>query len=228
MQNSLTEAELPEETSQSRRAVTCKFMREPHQIIVSEKYVIELFNLNYSDNYGDFKIIYANLETQSNLIGIKIFENNKEINSCIIGSEGGSTAIHNNSNLLSYDGIVFCCGNSIIKLTVPTLKLEWKTISDTMTCFEIFYLENDYLIHGELEITRMDRNGKIVWQNGGKDIFTTPEGKKDFYFTENEIIAMDWNYEKYIFDYSGNLKSITKSENINLAKKEKNKWKFWK
>lgn len=81
-----------------------------------------------------------------------------------------------------------------------------------MTCFEIFYLEKDYLVHGELDITRLDKNGKIIWQNSGKDIFTTLEGKDDFCLTETEIIAKDWNYEKYIFDYDGNLKSLTKTE----------------
>ena len=205
-------------------------MSDSQQIIVTENHIIKLFDLNNENNYEKYNKIYADLKTEPNLIGIKIFEDDIEINSCIIGSEGGSTTIHDTSNLLSYDGIVFCCGNSIIKLTLPSLELEWKTVSDTMTCFEIFYLEKDYLVHGELDITRLDKNGKIVWQNSGKDIFTTLEGNDDFFLTETEIIAMDWNYEKYIFDYDGNLKSLTKTEkpNIKNIDKSKNWWKFWK
>ena len=45
-----------------------------------------------------------------------------------------------------------------------------------MTCFGIHFLDEDYVIHGELEITRLDKDGKIVWQYIGRDIWTTPEG----------------------------------------------------
>ena len=73
-----------------------------------------------------------------------------------------------------------------------------------MTCFEIFKKGDFYIVHGELEITKLNENGKILWQKGGADIFTTISGKNDFKLTEKYIIATDWENRIYKFDYEGN------------------------
>ena len=109
------------------------------------------------------------------------------------------------STLISYGGLIICCSNTIFKLTIPDLNLEWKTIADSATCFGIDYLDKDYVVHGEIEITRLDKDGKIVWQKGGRDIWTTPEGIDDFKVYDNYIIATDWDYNRYKIDFDGNL-----------------------
>ena len=53
-------------------------------------------------------------------------------------------------------------------------------ISNYPTAFEIFKIENGFIIHGELEITRIDNDGKVIWQNGGADIFVSQNGNDDF------------------------------------------------
>lgn len=73
-------------------------MSDSQQIIVTEKYIIKLFDLNNENNYEKYNKTYADLKTEPNLIGVKIFEDDIEINSCIIGSERGSTTIHDTSN----------------------------------------------------------------------------------------------------------------------------------
>jgi hypothetical protein len=90
-------------------------------------------------------------------------------------------------------------------LTIPDLNLEWKTVADVATCFGIYYLDKDYVVHGELEITRLDKDGKIIWQKGGRDIWLTLEGIDDFVVYDNYILATDWDYNRYKFDFDGNL-----------------------
>ena len=43
-----------------------------------------------------------------------------------------------------------------------------------------------------MEITKLDSNGNILWQNGGADIFTTEKGVDDFEITDSFIRATDW------------------------------------
>ncbi|MBK6834669.1 MAG: hypothetical protein IPG89_10490 [Bacteroidetes bacterium] len=84
------------------------------------------------------------------------------------------------------------------------LRLQWQTKADTATCFGIFKLQDSYIVHGELEITRLDKHGKIVWQNSGADIFTTLDSENTFQITDKYILATDWENRKYKFDFDGN------------------------
>jgi len=63
---------------------------------------------------------------------------------------------------------------------------------------------NDFIIHGELEITRINKNGNIIWQNSGSDIFVTLDGDNDLKIIENNIYVESWDGRKYKFDYNGN------------------------
>ena len=76
---------------------------------------------------------------------------------------------------------------------------------DQGTCFEIYKYQDSYIIHGELEISRLDKDGKILWQRSGADIFTTQDGKDDFRIMKNYILATDWENRKYKFDFNGNI-----------------------
>lgn len=166
------------------------------------------YTFGSSDNNKTYDKTFTSGESNIQMtsqIGIEILEDNKLKSSCLIGSTGGGTGIHQNSTLISYGGIVVCCSNTVFKLTIPDLNLEWQTISDPATCFGIHYLDKAYVVHGELEITRLDADGKIVWQKSGRDIWTTAEGIDDFAVHDDYILATDWDHIIYKFDFDGNL-----------------------
>jgi hypothetical protein len=134
--------------------------------------------------------------------------------------------------MISYGGLVICCSNTVFKLTIPDLNLEWKTVADSATCFGIHFLDKDYIVHGELDITRLDKDGKIVWQNGGRDIWITAEGIDDFAVYDDYILATDWGYNRYKFDFDGKLleeyKVEPRKEKQTEEKLETKKWwKLW-
>jgi hypothetical protein len=194
-------------------------MKDPAQILVLEDYLIKLFDIDtYSvDIFGqiiDFEINYVNSKDDVNLIGIKVYNNTatKELSSCIIGAAGGNTAIQRSSTLISFNGLVFCCGNALIRLNIPNLHLEWKSIIDSSSCLEVEYLQKDYIIHGETQISRVDKNGKIIWQQSGQDIFVIPEGSNNFLVNEKEVVVVDWGHNKYIYDYDGELQFFGPNE----------------
>lgn len=138
---------------------------------------------------------------------IKLYQGGKLIKNVLIGAVGGGTGIHKSSQVIEQERMIICCGDTIFCLFLPELALLWKTKADWATCFEIFKYLDDYIVHGEVDISRIDKNGKIMWQQSGADIFTTVEGKDDFILTEDHILAIDWEYRKYKFDFDGNVLS---------------------
>lgn len=178
---------------------------------VIDKYKIEIFTdetykIGSADNIHkyDFEYIEAENKYNSTFVGVKIYENETLLKSTIIGSEGGNSKISENSKIIEENRIVICCADKIFCLSIPELNLFWKTKTDEITCFEIFKKDNFYIVHGEMEISKLDENGKILWQRGGADIFTTLSGKDDFELNEKYIIATDWENRTYKFDYDGN------------------------
>jgi hypothetical protein len=173
---------------------------------------IEVFNEPcYKEGSADNKHVYSKkyidaeaLKYQGSYHGIKISNYEEEINSCLIGASCGSTSIFENSSLLDKDRLVICCADKIFCLSIPGLDLKWQTRAD-LTCLQIFKLEEDYLVHGEVNISRIDANGNIKWQFGGADIFISIESADDFKIETDHIRVVDFCNTEYKIDFSGNL-----------------------
>jgi len=136
--------------------------------------------------------------------GIKVYEEQAVTNSCILIAGGGSTCVHRTSSLLSNDQLLVCCGDTIFCLQLPTLELNWRVKADMLTCFQIYPLEDDFLVHGETEITRVDGAGKTKWCFSGADIFVSNSDTDSFQLLGNSIQLTDFNGRGYKLDFDGN------------------------
>jgi len=137
--------------------------------------------------------------------GIKILQNDKILNSCIVIGSGGATGIHQNSALLDSDDLLLCCCDTVFCLSLPALDLKWKTQADQATCFQIFKQQNDYIIHGELQVTKLDKEGRIKWQFSGADIFVSADNEEEFKMESDGILLTDFAKTKYKLDFDGKL-----------------------
>lgn len=181
----------------------------------TEKYQIEIYNdLNYNmesnDNVNHYDEVYLDKSEYrfNSILGIKVYENNQIIKNAVIGANSGGTGLHETSTIIEADRILVCCSDFIFCLSLPELSLLWKTKADDATCFEIYKHQNSYIIHGELQISRLDYNGKILWQQSGADIFTTLQGENDFSITDKYILATDFENRKYKFDFNGQIMNL--------------------
>jgi len=177
----------------------------------TDKYRIELIDeSNYSSNSADnlfqYQQQYVNEQEfqPSTQIGIKLYDGESMLSNAIIQSTGGGSGIHQTSQIITNDRIIICCSESVFSLLIPNLTLEWITKADDATCFQIFRYKEDFVIHGELNITRLSSNGEILWQNSGADIFTTLDGEENFELKNEMIQVRDWNNQLYKFDLDGN------------------------
>ena len=176
------------------------------------KYHLEIYeDSNYSkdaaDNLHHYDFVYLKHSEYrcASIFGIKIYQNEQLLKSAVIGSTEGVTTLHDTSTIIENDRIVICCSDSIFCLSIPNLALLWQTQADLATCLEIYKYKDSYIIHGELEISRLDKDGKILWRNGGMDIFLTLDGNSHLIITENYILATDWDKRKYKFDFNGEI-----------------------
>lgn len=176
----------------------------------TDKYRIDIyadktFSEGSVDNVNHYDFVYFDKSENHfpSVFGIKIFQDNTLIKSAVIGSIGGGTGVHDTSTIIEKERLLICCSDTIFCLSIPDLTLLWRTQADHATCFEIYKYQDSYIIHGELEISRLDKDGKILWQQGGADIFATLDGKDSFVITDNCILATDWENRKYKFDYNG-------------------------
>jgi hypothetical protein len=164
------------------------------------------------DSLSGYDALYFNDDgyKPNSMQAIHLHSDGVLLKSILLGADGGGTGVYANTALLDNDRVVTCCADTVFCLTVTGLDLLWKRKSDIATCFAVYQYQQDYIVHGELEISRLDREGNIIWQVGGADAFVTLEGNSNIILYEDSIVAMDFEYSKYVFDYNGNTLSYTK------------------
>ncbi len=188
-----------------------KIELESHNVELLEESAYNVGSIENAFQYAKLYIATSNSKP-STLIGIKVYKDSKLINSAIIGGLGGASGIHKTSQVLCEDSLTICCAQSLFKLSIPELNLEWNLEADDAACFEVFKYKEDYIVHGELNISRVSKIGTLLWQRSGKDIFATVDGKDEFQVNENQIIVKDWENNLYKFDFEGNPFPTTEKE----------------
>ena len=137
-------------------------------------------------------------------IAVYLYEAEEELNHILLSGAGTANVISEKNTLLNQDQLLVACGNIVFCLLLPTLELLWHTQVDMATCFEIVPYQDDYITHGEVEISRLNKQGEILWQFSGKDIFVSPtERTPSFTLTPKGIHLIDFNYHEYHIDFNG-------------------------
>ncbi|MFB6456790.1 hypothetical protein ACE38W_16075 [Chitinophaga sp. Hz27] len=136
-------------------------------------------------------------------LGIFVMEADNMISSALVAAEGVSISASTVPAIVEEARLILCLADTLFCLAIPGLDLVWRVKADTALCFQVFRYREDYIVHGELEISRIDHHGNIVWQRSGADIFTTVDGKEAFWLAHNYIFATDFQNNQYKFDYDG-------------------------
>jgi hypothetical protein len=181
-----------------------------------KNWIIEIINdsnftIDSTDNATSYKqIISDNVVSSTSKHGIRITTNGKEINSVVICESGGPTTIHERSMIIIESELFLCCGDHVYCLELPSFAVNWRSQLDPATCFGIYEFENDLIIHGELEISRIDLKGNKKWDFSARDIFVTPGGKHAIEIEKGSIKLRDWGGYEYVIDQDGKIISNTK------------------
>ena len=176
-------------------------------MFATNKYEIDIdYHPTYKSGSADnlFKFDFEYLEkSASTIFGIKILNNGVCLKSAVISSQGGETGVHNSALVLEEDKLILCCGDKIFCLSIPDLTLLWKIKADDFTCFQIFGYQDSYIVHGEINISRINHDGMILWQYSGEDIFMNMDDEIECELQADYIIANDFNNKVYKIGYDG-------------------------
>ena len=176
-------------------------------MFATNKYEIDIdYHPTYKSGSADnlFKFDFEYLEkSASTIFGVKILDNNVCLKSAVISSQGGETGVHNSALVLEEDRLILCCGDKIFCLSIPDLTLLWKIKADDFTCFQIFTYNDSYIVHGEINISRINYSGTILWQYSGEDIFMNMDDEIECELQADYIIASDFNNKVYKIGYDG-------------------------
>ncbi len=167
------------------------------------------YSIDSADNISHYHKIYFNGSTNqdrnyaSSKHGIRVRQGDIELSSAIVCEVGGATTLHDKSFIIVDKTLYICCSDNVYSLNIPDLSLGWSKRLDPATCFGIYAFDNDFVIHGELTITRIDKNGNIKWEFGARDIFVTQDNSESIIIKADKIELKDWEGFKYTLDKNG-------------------------
>ena len=205
-------------------------------------YDIELINdstytIGSADNNFNYDFVYhdnESLEYRPFNHGVKLYKDGQLIKSAVVCAVGGATGISENSVIIDQDNILICCADKLFCLKLPELTLNWITQTDLATCFGVYKADNGIFTHGELNVTRLDKKGNVIWQTGLRDIIVNIDYEKScFILYDNFIELLDFNSNKYQLDFNGNFINETLSETqkrfdlIDGKRSQRKWWKIW-
>jgi hypothetical protein len=185
------------------------------------KYKIEIvndstFTPNSTDNINSYDIVYSESMSLSSRnmsytqTAIKTYENSNPVKTAIICEPGGVT-IDSETSFVIDDSVLYIIAKDMVySLNIPDLSLNWSKAIDSLCCLAIHRLESDFLVHGELDIIRIGRDGQIKWRFGGRENWINPSGKPEVTIKTNHIELIDFDSYKYIIDFNGKEKKIRK------------------
>jgi len=116
----------------------------------------------------------------------------------VVGATGGATGVHDHSALWIDNRLLLAVCDSVACAQLQPLEICWSLRVDDATCFGLHFHEKSgsLLSHGELLLTRFTMDGAILWQSGGRDIFT---GSLEL--GEELVFVEDFNGHVHAFSY---------------------------
>lgn len=117
----------------------------------------------------------------------------------LYGYESDCAVLNNKELLVLIDKDIF-----IINIDDYML-IKYKNIDCFGDNFAVYLVHDGYIIHGEMEIFKLDYELNKVWEFSGADIFVTQDDKLPFLIDGDRLKIYDWNGAYYEIDLNGNL-----------------------
>uniref|UniRef100_UPI004048EC5A hypothetical protein n=1 Tax=Flavobacterium sp. TaxID=239 RepID=UPI004048EC5A len=192
--------------------------------------IIENQNLNISNQNWNVEISYSKINSENRTFEVeKVIELQNEYKSysLFVNIQKRDSGIYKNLEINGLDGgfylykstendksqsvkliennLIMSVGFTILSLNLNEIEIDWILRPDRAELFEFYDLEDDILLRGEHSIFRIDINGNIKWEFGGRDIWVNLEGKSEVKLEENEIRLFDFACNEYLLNFEGEL-----------------------
>jgi hypothetical protein len=170
-------------------------------------YKDDQYTVGSADNLREYKRIYSDdsldLYRVTSKVAILINYGQDEVSSAILCETGVFTGLSESSFLIEENILYICIGDKLYYLNIPDLTLKWKGQVDYVTNFSIQKLEDDLLVHGELDIIRITKLGEIKWRFGGYDIWVNNDGLPEVVILPDRMKLIDYKSNCYYISFDG-------------------------
>jgi hypothetical protein len=185
-----------------------------------------------SKNYSR-TITLSDSEYIGSQLVIKTTDHQAKTKSCLITGIDGTSYLHTASDYdisqtvkLSMDNLVLSLGSTFFSYNLDKQEINWKVKPDPAEIFEFYDFQDDYLLRGELEIHRIDSNGKVKWSYRGRDIWVNMDGKKEVNIENDKVRLIDFEGNVYLIDFNG--QALESPPLVRVGGRRKKWWEVWK
>ena len=158
-----------------------------------------------TDNIYHYDKIHNPLELKTYYLtfSINIKTTDKNISLALIGDR---YSFAEKCAVLKDNDLIILLNNFIFKINILTGELVSSNPIETYGCnFEIYQIDNGYIIYGEIEILMLDFNFNVIWRFSGRDIFVTTNDLIPFELCDEIIKLHDFENNYYELTLEGNL-----------------------
>lgn len=173
----------------------------------NDKYEILITKIADIQNKEEFDIILnpENLDDPDYycVFNIEVRKENKETKIALIGEYLSS---EEDCGILNGNKLIILQNEMIRKIDIETNELIFSKQVDSFGCFfSIYEVTCGYIIHGELNIVKLNELFEKEWDFGSADIFVNIDGKKAFEIDNGIIKVSDWLDNYFELDLQGNV-----------------------
>lgn len=170
----------------------------------------QAYSVKYAGNATNYQFEYARGKLIENKIFplnkrgiiIKNVELQKEIASAILCENGGRSGISKDILALEADRLWVCVGDAMYCMVIPTLEVAWFCHLDYGTNHSIHHFQEDFVVHANLGLVRITKQGEIKWKfSGGIGVFVPGDGRLTIF--DHHIELIDGNEKKFTINEFG-------------------------
>ena len=123
-----------------------------------------------------------------------------------IALTGENYSFDRNCAVLEDDVLTVLQNTTITQIGLRGFKrILHKNINECFFGFELYKVKDFYILYGETEIIRLDKNFNCVWTFSGIDIFTTLDNTSAFVIDDDRIKLRDFQNNYYEINFDGKL-----------------------
>ncbi len=172
-------------------SITKEAEHDPTPSIDTRLYDLVLDPYGYID--AEFRTVF--------LIIVKSFQSRTRI-----GLVGSFFSNPDHCAVLDGANLIVLMNDIIVHIHLESMEIiSHKEIGDT-PYFALYLIHKGYIVHGELEILRLDNAFNRIWDFRGSDIFVTQDATHEpIIIAKDQILLEDWNGIRYALDMDGKL-----------------------
>ncbi|MBQ4119338.1 MAG: barstar family protein [Clostridia bacterium] len=175
-------------------------------VLKNDKFNVEIKKINIDTNDENFDYIYDferyKDEELHSVLAIKIITAVKETQIALYCDFCGD---YKCCTVLNNEKLLIAKFNTVYEINLISGEARYKQFNDLAGTMGLYKVEDGYIIHGEMEIVKLDYKLTTVWRFGGADIFASPQGNDSFKISNDKIELIDFENNHYTINLNGQL-----------------------